>query len=271
LQEQSGAAIDSRTLAVALLGLLRKLAEDTPVLIAVDDVQWLDAPTAAALRFASRRLESERVSVLGTARPEPIRLPTEAMHVVSIGPLDESATESLVRRALESRLQRAVVRRLGDASGGNPFYALELARAFLRERPHLQPTDPLPIPTDLSDLLRRRLNALPAASGRALSAAAALAQPTHDLIAAAVGDDVEGLEDAVAAGIVEAADGVIRFTHPLLAAAVYGETDRQARRELHRRLAEVVGDPEERARHLALAVEPPDAEVAATLEEAAAG
>jgi DNA-binding CsgD family transcriptional regulator len=270
LEEESGAAIDSRTLAVALLGLLRRLAEETPVLIAIDDVQWLDPPTAAALQFASRRLESERVSVLGTARPEPIPLTTEAILVVSIGPLNESAIETLVRRVLEIPPARAVIRRLGDASGGNPFYAVELARAFLEEQPYLQPTDPLPVPADLSDLLRRRLSALPPASVRALSAAAALAQPTRDLVAGAVGDDVEGLEDALAAGIVEAADGVIRFTHPLLAAAVYRDTDPRARRELHRRLAGVVGDLEERARHLALAVEPPDAEVAATLEEAAA-
>jgi DNA-binding CsgD family transcriptional regulator len=80
---------------------------------------------------------------------------------------------------------------------------------------------------------------------------------------------VEGLADAADAGVVEAEDGAIRFTHPLLAAAVYAETDPQPRRELHRRLAGVVADPEERARHLALAVEPPDAEVAAALEDAA--
>jgi tetratricopeptide (TPR) repeat protein len=269
LEAQSGAAIDSRTLSVALLGLLRKLAEDTAVLVAVDDVQWLDPPTAGALRFALRRLDAEPVSLLGAARHGPIALTTEAMHVLGVGPLDDSATEALVRRAFDGPATRAVLRRLGDASGGNPFYAVELARAFRREARHLQPTDPLPVPTNLGDLLRHRLIALPAASRRALAAASALAQPTRDLVAAAVGDDVEGLDDAVAAGIVEAEDGATRFTHPLLAAAVYGETDPQARYELHRRLAGVVADPEERARHLALAVDPPDAEVADALEAAA--
>jgi DNA-binding CsgD family transcriptional regulator len=269
LEAQSGGAIDSRTLSVALLGLLRRLGEETPVLIAVDDVQWLDPPTVGALRFALRRLHAEPVSILGTFRPGPLALTAEAIEVVRVGPLDDSATQAVVRRALDAPPPRAVLRRLGDASGGNPFYALELARAFRREGRHLEPTDPLPIPTNLGELLRDRLTALPAASRRALSAAAALAQPTRDLVAGAVGDDVEGLDDAVAAGIVEVDDGAIRFTHPLLAAAVYGETDLQPRRELHRRLAGVVGDPEERTRHLALAVEPPDAEVADALEDAA--
>src|SRR6266536_4510870 len=69
-KQEGGVATDSRTLSVALLGLLHRLAEDTAVLVAVDDVQWLDPPTAGALTFALRRLSAEPVSFLGAARPD---------------------------------------------------------------------------------------------------------------------------------------------------------------------------------------------------------
>jgi len=270
-KQEGGVATDSRTLSVALLGLLHRLAEDTAVLVAVDDVQWLDPPTAGALTFALRRLSSEPVSFLGAARPEPVGLAAEGMHVASVGPLAPSAIDAIVRRTLDARPPRPVLRRLGHASGGNPFYALELARGFLHEEGQLEATDPLPLPPSLGDLLRTRLTALPRSSRRALSAVAALAQPTPELVERAVGDDARGLQAARDAGIVDVEDGVVRFTHPLLASAVYADVDPQRRRELHRQLAAVVADREERARHLAVAVEPPDADVALALEEAAEG
>src|SRR6266511_2640517 len=270
-KQEGGVATDSRTLSVALLVLLHRLAEDTAVLVAVDDVQWLDPPTAGALTFALRRLSSEPVSFLGAARPEPVGLAAEGMHVASVGPLAPSAIDAIVRRTLDARPPRPVLRRLGHASGGNPFYALELARGFLHEEGQLEATDPLPLPPSLGDLLRTRLTALPRSSRRALSAVAALSQPTPELVERAVGDDARGLQAARDAGIVDVEDGVVRFTHPLLASAVYADVDPQRRRELHRQLAAVVADREERARHLAVAVEPPDADVALALEEAAEG
>jgi DNA-binding CsgD family transcriptional regulator len=271
LDEHEGVVTDSRALSVALLGLLHGLAEETPVLVAVDDVQWLDPPSAAALTFALRRVESKRVAFLGTARPGQRRLAIESLRRLCLGPLDSPAIDSIVRRALDAPLPRPALRRLGQASGGNPFYALELARGLLHEGTHLEPTDPVPLPASLGELLRSRLAALPPSSRRALEAVAALAQPTTQLVERAVGPDAEGLEAARDAGVIEADNGILRFTHPLLASAAYGEVDPRRRRELHQQLARVVPDREERARHLALAVEPPEAGVAAALEEAAEG
>jgi DNA-binding CsgD family transcriptional regulator/DNA polymerase III delta prime subunit len=271
LEEHEGVVTDARAVSVALLGLLRRLAHEAPVLVAVDDVQWLDAPTAGALTFALRRVESDRVAFLGTARPGQTQLAIETLDRVTVGPLDPPAIDFIVRNALEARLARPVLRRLGQASGGNPFYALELARGLLLHERQLGPTDPVPLPSGLGDLLRARLAVLPPSSRRALPAVAALAQPTRQLIERAVGADAQGLDAARDAGVVEMEGGTVRFTHPLLASAVYAEVDPIRRRELHRGLAEVVSDPEERARHLALAVEPPDADVADALEEAATG
>ena len=100
---------------------------------------------------------------------------------------------------------------------------------------------------------------------------AASSQPTVELVLAVVGSDGShaGLAQAEATGIVERADGRLRFSHPLLASTVYLNAAPRERRALHLRLADLVVDPEERARHLALAAEEPDTQVAQALEEAA--
>jgi DNA-binding CsgD family transcriptional regulator/DNA polymerase III delta prime subunit len=268
LEEHEGAGIDGRAVSVALLRLLRELARDQPILVAVDDVQWLDPPTAAALTFALRRVGTERITFLGTARPAQARLRLEALGSARIGPLDGAAIDSILQRALEAPLVRPLVRRLNRASGGNPFYALELARSAVDDATDIGLTDPVPLPASLEELLRARLTALPQSSRHALAAVAALAQPTRTLIEQSVGSDARGLEAARNAGIVAFENGDVRFTHPLLASAAYGDLEPQRRCELHRQLAAVVSDPEERARHLALAAEAPDAAVATALEEA---
>ncbi len=96
------------------------------------------------------------------------------------------------------------------------------------------------------------------------AAAAALARPTESIL----GDSL-ALEQAAEAGVIELGDGNIRFTHPLLASAAYTSIGAVERQRLHRRLADAVSDPEERARHLALGAERPSEDVASALDEAA--
>ncbi|HEX2470681.1 MAG TPA: LuxR C-terminal-related transcriptional regulator, partial [Candidatus Limnocylindrales bacterium] len=78
-----------------------------------------------------------------------------------------------------------------------------------------------------------------------------------------------GLAEAERQGVLVTGGDHIRFAHPLLAAAVYDRAPADRRREVHARLAAVVSDQEERARHLARATTKPDAQVAAELEAAA--
>jgi DNA-binding CsgD family transcriptional regulator len=266
LDEPDGAPTDPRTIAVALLAVLRELARARPLILAVDDVQWLDRPTAAALTFALRRLESEPVGFLGTARP-PADLDLEHLRRVAVGPLDLAALDEIVRGTLGTQLRRPLLRRLEQASGGNPFYALELVRALLRRGGPRGAADPLTVPEDLRDLIRERLTTLPPRTRRALAAAAALAQPTAALVGAAV-EDAGALEPAVSAGVLESNGGSVRFTHPLLASVVYSDIRADERHRLHGRLAELVADPEERARHAGAAATGPDADLAAAMEEA---
>jgi DNA-binding CsgD family transcriptional regulator len=279
LEDAEGVPPDDRAVAAAFLAALRAVAAAGPVLVALDDVQWLDSASMLTLEFALRRLEDEPVGVLGTVRlspevPQPVELirslPHERLSRLPLGPLTVGALYELIGSRLGSQPSRATLLRLHETSGGNPLYALELARALLAAGHEPKPGDPLPVPADLRELVLERLRRLPSRAQEALLVASALNPPTLTLVQAAAGDAAaEDLAEAVGAGVVELDGDTIHFTHPLLASIHYANAPPRKRLELHKRLAAAVGDPEERARHLALAAEGPDEDVAQTLEEAA--
>ena len=262
---------DQRTISTACLGVVRQLASEGRVLVAVDDVQWLDPPTALVLEFVARRLAEEPVGLLVAERvtaageaPLGLRMAELELGRLRLGPLSMGALHRLLRDQLDVTLTRPALRRVHEASGGNPFYALELVRALQASGGRIQPGRPLPVPETLEAILRERLEALPLRAREVLAAAAALAQPTESIL----GDSL-ALEQAVEAGVIELAGGEVRFSHPLLASAAYTSIGAAERRSLHRRLAAAATDPEERARHLALGAEEPSEDVAGVLDEAA--
>jgi DNA-binding CsgD family transcriptional regulator len=269
-------AVDPRTLAIAVRNALQAVAAAGTVVVAVDDVQWLDASSAGALAFALRRLRDEDVRVLFARRlgeameaPELDKtLPADRVERAHVGPLSPGATQRVVQSQLGTTLARPTLLRVHEASGGNPFYALELARALAAHGAVGDPTRPLPVPETLEELVRARLDGLPDATHDALVLAAAHGRASPELLAAA-GVPENALDAARDARIVEV-DGVVRFAHPLLASVLYQGLPAGERRHAHRRLAEVVPDQIARARHLALGTERPDAQIAAALEEAAA-
>jgi ATP/maltotriose-dependent transcriptional regulator MalT len=271
LEEVEGAPPDQTAIALAFLGTLRVLSEQERLLVAVDDVQWLDGPSALLLEFALGRVDDEPVTFLlarrSSASPPPLgldRAPEDAVRRLPVGPLTIGALHRLLRARLQSAFPRPLLRRLHEASGGNPFYALELGRALAERDVELDPGLPLPVPTRPQELVRDRIARQPEPVREALAAAAALSAPT----VFAVGDDA-ALDAAVEAELIELDGDRVRFTHPLLAAEAYAAVGAERRRSVHRRLADLVDDVEDRARHLALATERPDSGVAAAVEEAA--
>jgi len=264
--------LEERVVALAVLNALRELAHQGPVVLAVDDVQWLDRSSLVTLEFAARRLRAEPVRFLVTRRTgegEEPQLP-EPTEVVAVGPLSLGALQRLLADRLETSLPRQTLRRLWEISAGNPFYALELARALLRRGSRFAIGDEVPIPTDLSTLLQERLAGLGAETRSTLLAAALVSDPTPDVLDAVDGQGAwQRLEPAASAHVVELDGSRIRFSHPLLAAAVASAADPRQKRDVHRRLAALGRDPQERAVHLALSAEPPDEEVAGLLDEAA--
>ncbi len=277
-----GRAPGSRVVGVAVLGVLRALARRGPLLLAVDDVQWLDTSSRSVLSFALRRLDREPVRLITSARtgtafradaagdstPD-LGLPGERLVV---GPVSVGTMQRIIQDRLGQTLARPTLTRLHQATGGNPMMCLEMARALRRRGAEPAASDPLPVTADLRVLVTERLHGLAPATREALVLTAALAQPTVTAVAAAVGDAGQAarcLAEAVAAGVVEVEDERVRFTHPLIASIPLADLPLAARRALHERLATTVTDPEERARHAALGSDEPSAVVAAALDSAA--
>ena len=268
------AATHLRTLGTAVRSLLASLASERPVLIAVDDVQWLDSPSARVLEFVVRRLSAERIGLLVTRRvgmPAPLAVeelaPGSALSRVGIGPLAPAALRAVLAARLERPLTRPRLLRLHEASAGNPFFALEIARA-LEAEDAAPPGGPLPVPENVRRLVAGRILRLPPGAREALLAAATLSHPTVELVEHAT--SAADLAAAEEAGLVRVVDSRVVLAHPLYGSAVYSTAATTRVRRLHRRLAGLVADPEERARHLGLATERPDEAVASTLESGAA-
>jgi DNA-binding CsgD family transcriptional regulator len=280
VRDEAGDGTSARTTATAFVGVLAAWAEKGAVLLAVDDVQWLDSASAQTLAFALRRLppkvgvllahrmEAGGLLPLGLARA----LPEDRLLRIAPRPLSLAALHHLVRSRLGTSLPRPLLARLADASGGNPFYALEMARALASHR-DLEPAQPLPVPRNLEELVASRAATLSPPARQLALAAAATSQPTLPVLGSALPADADfgaALLEVEEAGVLTSADDRVRFEHPLLASVIYGSASAERRRQLHKRLALLVSDPEERARHLALSTTEPDDDIAAELEAAAA-
>jgi DNA-binding CsgD family transcriptional regulator len=269
-----------RAVALGLLGALRRLARDAPVVVAVDDEQWLDRPSVLAVGFALRRLRDERVGLLASRRVEAgaraaddlVGAPAAmAVRRLRLGPLAAPALARLLAARAGVELPSRTLARIHALSGGNPFYALELAASLERPAEPLVADADLRIPQGLQDLVRERLDGLGNHGCEMVEIAAAVARPTVGLLAAASGRaDAEALIGrAERAGMLERDGERVRVAHPLFASVAYARIAEDRRRALHARLAGLIPEPEERATHLALASAAPDADVAAELESAA--
>jgi DNA-binding CsgD family transcriptional regulator len=264
---------DQRAVAAGFLSALSMLARASPLLVGVDDVQWLDLPSRRVLEFAARRLGEAPIGVIVTQRaegeaPVPLRLDRaiaeNRLEQFRLGPLSTAAIHQLVKENLGVALPRPTLVKLQRASGGNPFYALEIAAALRDAGDDPNTAARLPVPGEVSELVSRRIRRLPTSTKEALLEASGLAHPNVALL------DEEALAPAERAKLIAVGDdGSVSFRHPILAAAVYESAPASRRRMLHRRLAERVADVEERARHLALATPSPDEKVAHSLDLAA--
>ena len=147
-----GTLPEPRGLARGILDALRILSAEAPVIVAVDDARWLDRPSASVLEFCFRRLCREPVTVLLTFRDGnagfplglDLALPPDRLGCVRLGPVSVAAIGKIIQSRLGTVLPRSALARLHEACGGNPFYALEYARA-LAGRPQLSLTnEPIP-------------------------------------------------------------------------------------------------------------------------------
>lgn len=275
--DADGPDTDHRVAATAVLNTIEILCNDQPLVVAVDDVQWLDVCSREVIGFVARRLScpvglllTERIGEPGPDHTEwlqlaqPGRLQRHHVAPLTLGGLHAMLTERLGRS-----FPRPTLIRIAETSGGNPLYALELARAISEQTAAGEPA----LPASLADIVRRRIQGIDEVVRDVLLAAACVAAPTVDLVASATEkppeDVVTLLEAAEEQGLVELDGPTVHFAHPLLARGVYSEAGPARRRHMHRRLAGVISQPEQKARHLALAATSQDDDTLAALDAAA--
>jgi DNA-binding CsgD family transcriptional regulator len=265
---------DRFTVPVGLLSLLAVAAEEQPVLVSIDDVQWLDEPSLEAFLFAGRRLEAEGVAMLGSLRDGTAvaRMDVPWLEQLPVPPLAVEEARELLD---QERLAPSVADRLLDTAAGNPLALLEIPRQLSDgQRAGREPLEePLRPGTGVERAFRRALDALDDDDRRALLLAATAHTGRLEVVEAALresGLDMEHLGAAEAARLISVDDGVVEFRHPLLRSTAYHAAGAAERRAAHSALAAAApeGSPE-RAWHLAACAMAPDEEIAAALEAAA--
>jgi DNA-binding CsgD family transcriptional regulator len=274
--EPTGDAMQPRLLGTAVRTLLEHLAATQPVVVAIDDVQWMDAASAAIVAFALRRLGSAPIGLLaarrsGIATPFDIAesVGAERLTRIEIRPLTMAALHFVLKERLGRSTSRSTLVRVHQASGGNPLFAIEIAR-LLEEIGEPASGDPLPVPDDVRDLLRLRIAQLPESTRLVLVAVAILGRASLEILSAVFGSTADDdVHTAEAQGLVRREGASVTFAHPLYASAMLADAALADRRAMHHRLADVLESPEERIRHRALGAAGPDPEVALDLDRVA--
>src|SRR4029077_885388 len=260
---------------LAVLGLLSEEAEQQPLLCIVDDAQWLDDASGAALAFVARRLLAERIALTFATRDVGTRL--LRFPELPIDPLGRRDARALLESALPARLDASVLERIVAETGGNPLALLELPRGLPPPRlaGGFDLPAALPLSAGIEESFRRRLARLPLDARRLLLLAAA--EPVGDPALLWRAAHQLGIPEQTHAAVESEGlltlDGQVAFRHPLVRSAVYGAAEPIERRVAHQALADATDpqiDPDRRAWHRAQAVSVPDEEVAVGLEQSAA-
>lgn len=273
-----GAAADLHAVCAAVLGVVRVLSRSGPLIVAIDDVTWMDRSSQRVLHYIGRRLSHEPVGILLARRSGDPHLPPGldgpalegATARIELGALGAADLHLLLTEHAGMVLSRRTTGHIHRVSGGNPFYAVEIGRAVVRDggRPHGE--NALPVPGGVLGVTTARVAALSPAARHAIGVVALMSAPTVDQVSAVVGEaTTAALEEAVDEGLLEDDGPALSFAHPILRSAVTAGLSVMRRRELHRQLAAVTADPDERALHLAGAASGPDPATAAALDEAA--
>jgi DNA-binding CsgD family transcriptional regulator len=262
--------------ALAALTLITDAAGSQPVVLVVDDVQWLDAPTQDVLAFVSRRLRHDPVVMISGLRDgHPVALSSADVVEINLPPLDAESSRELLATVtgdLTPADQRAVL----SQAEGNPLALVELPTAWRSAGadPFSLVSASVPLTTRLEHAFAARITELPALTRDALLVAAVNANESlaeilaGTSILAGVGVSTECLEPAAESRLVAFDHGGVRFRHPLVRSGVlYNERPRR-RQAAHAAMSEVLRfEPYRRVWHQAQSVDGPDDDVAARLDD----
>jgi hypothetical protein len=257
---------DPYLVAAGTLSMLAAVADEMPLLVLVDDLQWIDTESAAALLFAARRMHHDRVAFVLSARPDTMSREFSGVDVMSLSGLSRPDAGQL----LGDHLASSVVAQLTARVDGNPLALLEVAARLTpgQRRGTASLPDPLPVGRKLEAVYEPALASLSPSARHAVLLLSAARDETVDQVAAALrrhGIDAHAaLDEAEQHGIVLRDGDTLRFRHPLLRSTTWRLATPQQRRDAHRALADAArtGDAITRTWHLAQAVSGPDDDLA---------
>ncbi|MDN5861396.1 MAG: AAA family ATPase, partial [Pseudonocardia sp.] len=262
---ESGGPADLHAVCAAALGVVRVLSRSVPLVVAIDDVTWMDRSSQRVLRYVGRRLNDERMGILlarrsGEPSPPPgLDGPAVQATAVSIE-LDTLSADDLhlLLTGHGLALSRRTTGHIHRVSGGNPFYAVEIGRAVVRDGRRPVGENALPVPGGVLTVTAQRVANLSPSARQAVGVVALMSTPTVEQVGAVVGPEVgAAVEEAVGEGLLDDDAPGLRFAHPILRSAVSAGLTTSGRRELHRRIAAAVADPDEQVLHLAAAASGP--------------
>lgn len=262
---------------VAMLGLIEEAAAHQPLMLIVDDAQWLDGSSLHVLTFLGRRLSNSPVMLLCAARPS---LDGEPEGLVSLsrfplGPVDDDTSRALLAEAVTVRDERTLSdlaeRRILAEAGGNPLAIAELAKAVMTSDDHTVLTAATPLPTTrrIERVLLEQLGSLPEPSRQLLAVISAADDVSlGELIDAAhrMGLSEGDLDPLERNGLITVSDGALRVRHPLIRSVAYRAAGLSQRSAFHRALAEAATDPMRAVWQRSAAAYGPDEAIAAELE-----
>lgn len=259
---------------LALVGLLAAASVEQPVLLVIDDVQWLDSVSAQTLFFVARRLLAERVC-LALALRTPID-GVAGLPAMAVGGLDDEHARELLETHFPGRLDPAVRDRIVAEARGNPLALLAITKdlSAVELAGGYQRPDKRPVVAEIEDRYQAMVQALPPGARQLLLLAAS--EPVGDPVLLRRAMQQLGIEPAAATAAEDAGlvviDTRVRFQHPLARTVVYRSATLLERRNVHAALAvctDPATDPDRRAWHRALATDNVDAHVADELEASA--
>jgi hypothetical protein len=269
---------DRFLVSLAALSLLCDVAQEVPLLIVVDDAQWLDRESVDALVFVARRLHADRIALVFAARESlEVGATFQGVPELSVDGLRADFARELLTTSVSIPVSYRVAQRIIAVTRGNPLALMELSGELTSD--HLSDQAPLPDPLPISELIEartmRQVRVLPVETQMVLLVAAADSErDPHTLRRAgeSLGLSVAAIEPAVDAGLL-VIDPHVEFRHPLIRSAIYSGATTENRRHAHHALAAVMDverDPDRHALHMALAAVGPDEDLAAALEQSAA-
>ncbi len=251
---------DEFAVGAATLNLLAADSRHAPLLLVIDDAQWLDTASAASLAFALRRIDADDIAVLIGRRSEE----RSAFDAAGFGVLELNRlrpADAVALAASRRPLSREEAERIARAGRGNPLAVLELAGSDAGAMDGL-----VPIPAHIERSFAARVEELPEETRAALLIAAVDDLGSIDAIGRAASLTVLGA--AADAGLVSVADARLEFRHPLVRSAIYQRASPTERRAAHAALASALPSDQESRRmwHRAASLIEPDESVAQALE-----